>query len=68
MLDQLRKLGLIVEIETGVVVLRQQFSAATQNIPLTPEQAKILVHLQQPIVRSKIHLDSRWSDGEFEEL
>lgn len=67
MLDQLRKLGLIVEVEDGVVCLRQNYVAAKANSALSPEQAKALVHFDNPIVVSKILIHSRWNDGEYEE-
>ena len=67
MLDQLRKLGLIVEVNNGKVVLRTPFTIATAGEPLTPEQAKILVHLNQKIITFSIRLISCWEGGEFEE-
>ena len=68
MLDQLRKLGLVVEIDNSVVVLRSEYIAAKAGEPLSPEQAKALVHLKQPIEKFKIIVNSMWSNGEFEEF
>lgn len=68
MVDELRKLGLVVEVEDTNVVLRQTFTVATAGVPLTPEQAKILVKLDRKIVDFKINLISTWTDGKFTEL
>ncbi len=68
MLDQLRKLGLTVEIDNGKVLLREEFVAAAKGVPLAPEQCKLLVHMKMPLVRTKIDLVSSWHDGEFAEL
>lgn len=68
MLDQLRGLGLVVEVDDGKIVLRNDFVAAKKNVELTPEQAKLLVHLQKPLIKFKIHLVSHWSNGSYEEL
>ena len=68
MLDQFRKLGLVVEIDNGVIQLREPFVAAQKGVPLTPEQAKVLVHQQIPVDEFKMKLVCLWSDGEFEEL
>jgi mRNA turnover protein 4 len=68
MLDQLRGLGLVVEVDDGKVVLRNNFVAAKKNVEITPEQAKLLVHLQKPLIKFKIYLECHWSDGSFEEL
>jgi hypothetical protein len=67
-LDQYRKLGLVVEVENGVMELREQFVAAEEGAALTPEQAKILVHLDRKVDEFKLHLSAVWKDGKFEEL
>ena len=68
MLDQFRKLGMIVEIDNGVLQLRSKYVAAQAGVPLTPEQAKVLVHFNEPIVEFRIGVECMWSDGEYEEL
>mmetsp|Transcript_41150 Transcript_41150/g.42047 ORF Transcript_41150/g.42047 Transcript_41150/m.42047 type:complete len:216 (-) Transcript_41150:62-709(-) len=68
MLDQFRKLGLVVEIEESKVILQNSFTVATAGVPLSPEQAKMLVHLKQPIEKFRLQLECYWSEGEFEEL
>ena len=68
MLDQFRKPGMIVEIDNGVIQLRSSFTAAEAGAPLTPEQAKVLVHFNMPIIDFKINITGMWSDGEFQEL
>lgn len=68
MVDELRKLGLIVEVEDTQVVLRETFTIATAGTPLTPEQARLLVKLERKMVDFKINLISSWSDGVYSEL
>jgi hypothetical protein len=68
MLDQLRKLGLVAEIDNGKVMLREEFAAATKGTALTPEQCKLLTLMKMPLVRFKIDLVSSWHDGQFSEL
>eukprot|EP01041_Mallomonas_annulata_P001719 gene1719-3328_t len=68
MLDQFRKIGLVVEVEDGNISLRNQFVAAKAGVPLTPEQAKALVHFKKPIERFTIQLEGHWANGEFEDF
>jgi len=68
MIDQLRKLGLVVEADNGVLVLRERYVAAKNGVPLTPEQAKVLAHLDKPVDEFKLQVLCAWHDGEFEEL
>ncbi len=68
MVDELRKLGLVVEVEDTQVVLRQAITVATAGAPLTPDQAKILVKLDRRIVDFKINLISSWTNGKFAEM
>ena len=68
MLDHLRKLGMIVEIDDGVVYLREPFTAATKGVPLTPEQAKTLTHMEKRTVDFKMKLLAYWTEGSYEEL
>lgn len=68
MLDQIRKLGLIVEVDNGSMVLRESFVAAKADEQLTPEQAKILAHFDRKLINFSIQLECVWEDGEFEEL
>ena len=67
MLEQLRKLGLVVEINNGILELKNAYTAAKADVPLTPEQAKMLVHLNKPIINFKIDIVSFWSNGKLEE-
>jgi len=68
MLDQLRKLGMVVEIQDGVVVLQTGFTVTTKGAPLSPEQAKVLVHMGKKISVFKVQVTGYWRDGEFEDL
>jgi len=67
MLEHLRKLGLVVEIDNGTLELRSSFVACKTGIPLSPEQAKLLVHLEKPLIEFKIKVESFWVDGKVEE-
>ena len=60
MLDQLRKLGLVVEIDDSVIHLREPFTAATAGVALTPEQAKMLAHLEKRTVDFSIKMLRYW--------
>jgi mRNA turnover protein 4 len=68
MLDQLRKLGMVVEIKNGTVVLQTGFQATTKGVALSPEQAKVLVHMGKKISVFKVNVTGYWHDGEFEDL
>jgi mRNA turnover protein 4 len=68
MLDHLRKLGLIVELDDGVIYLREPYTAASAGVPLTPEQAKMLVHMDRRTINFTMKLEGHWSDGKFEEF
>jgi len=68
MMDQLRKLGLVVEVVSGTVVLKNTFQVAKKGVALTPEQAKVLVHMGKKICVFKVTITAAWMDGEFEEL
>ena len=67
MLDQLRKLGLTVELDNGKISLKSMFIVASKGEPLTPEQAKLLVHMNIPLISFKINVAGSWCDGAFEE-
>jgi hypothetical protein len=68
MLDELRKLGMVVEVEDSTVVLRSPITVASVGVPLTPEQAKILVKLDTRIIEFKVNLECAWEDGKFTEF
>jgi mRNA turnover protein 4 len=68
MINQLRKLGMIVEIEDGLAYLREPYNAAKNGEPLTPEQAKVLVHFEKRLAEFKIDIACFWSNGNYEEL
>jgi mRNA turnover protein 4 len=68
MLDQFRKLGMIVEINNNQLHIREPFIASKTGIPLTPEQAKVLTHFEIKLANFQIVLECFWSDGEFESI
>lgn len=69
MVDQLRKLGLIVEVKDGKLELREQYIAAKKGVALTPEQATMLKHLNRPLTHFKVGVESYWrKDGKIEEF
>lgn len=43
MMEQFRKLGVVVEVEDGVLVNRKAINMCTEGEPITPEGAKLLV-------------------------
>ena len=68
MIDELRKLGLIVEVEDGCLVLRSSVTVCAKDVPLTPEQARLLVKLDSKIINFKINLEAMWTNNTFKEL
>ncbi|GAB5035447.1 mrna turnover protein 4 homolog [Nannochloropsis oceanica] len=68
MFQLFRKLGLNLEIKDGKLVLLEAFVVCTKGKPITPEQAKLMTHLDLPLVDFQLGLVCCWSDGEFEEL
>ena len=68
MIDELRKLGLVVEADNGVVVLRSDTIVAAAGVPLTPEQARLLMKLDKRILNFKIDLVGEWSGDNYTEL
>ena len=67
MLDELRKLGMIVEVDNGAVVLRDDFVATAEGVPLTPEQAKVLVKMNRRTINFTINLLCKWEKEKFTE-
>jgi len=68
MMETFRKLGLVVEVKKSKLELVSPFTVCTEGQPLTPESAKLLVHLDIKIADFRVKLESCWIDGEFEEL
>jgi mRNA turnover protein 4 len=68
MLDELRKLGMKVEIDDSKVALRETFSVCKAGVPITPEQARILVKMDKRLINFTIKLQCSWEDGSFIEL
>eukprot|EP01038_Epipyxis_sp_PR26KG_P005301 gene5301-7364_t len=68
MMDELRKLGLTVEVENSGISLRTEFTVANEGEPLTPDQARILQKLNKKLVDFKINMLSYWNDGNFSTL
>lgn len=66
--DYLRKLGLVLEIEDGRVMLRTEYTAAREGEPLSAEQAKALEYLKRTTATFKIRPLSFWSKGQYEDL
>eukprot|EP00903_Cladosiphon_okamuranus_P012532 g11735.t1 len=66
MMEQFRKLGLVVEVEEGVLVNRKAINMCTAGEPISPEGAKLLALYDKKIATFKMSLLCRWSDGAFE--
>ncbi|KAI5356166.1 PREDICTED: mRNA turnover [Prunus dulcis] len=62
----LRKQGMPVRLNKGVVELVSDFLVCDEGKPLSPESARILRLLGIKMATFRLHLISRWSPGEFE--
>ena len=68
MIEHLRKLGLILEVENGKLILCEQYIAAKKDVAITPEQATMLKHLGKPLTTFKVDVESYWKEGKVEEF
>jgi mRNA turnover protein 4 len=71
MMEQLRKLGMPVEIRRGKVVFRDgqaSYRICKKGDVLSAEQCKLLKHFDIKLVNFQVKLLCRWSDSEFVEL
>ena len=68
MVEHLRKLGLILEVNDGKLVLIEKYTAAKKGVAITPEQAAMLKHLNKPLTTFKVDVESYWKDGNVEEF
>eukprot|EP00548_Thalassiothrix_antarctica_P005001 CAMPEP_0194133124 /NCGR_PEP_ID=MMETSP0152-20130528/3417_1 /TAXON_ID=1049557 /ORGANISM="Thalassiothrix antarctica, Strain L6-D1" /LENGTH=230 /DNA_ID=CAMNT_0038828375 /DNA_START=118 /DNA_END=810 /DNA_ORIENTATION=- len=69
MMEQLRSLGLPVEIKDGIVRLipgREEYVLCKEGKTLTAEQCKLLVHFNMPLSEFKIQLLCRWNSKDKE--
>ncbi|KAL6180523.1 hypothetical protein ACLB2K_047185 [Fragaria x ananassa] len=62
----LRKQGMPVRLNKGVVELVADYVVCEQGKPLSPESARILRSLGSKTATFRLHLICRWSPGEFE--
>ncbi|CAM9350227.1 unnamed protein product [Ectocarpus sp. 13 AM-2016] len=68
MMEQFRKLGVVVEVEEGVLVNRKAINMCTAGEPISPEGAKLLALYDKKIATFTMSLLCRWSEGGFEAL
>ena len=68
MLDQLRKLGMPVVLERGVLVLPQAYSLCTAGKALTPEQGRLLKHFGHELAVFKCELVATVRAGKYTPL
>lgn len=72
MMETFRKLGLPVEISTGVIVFRgmdgTEFLLCKSGETLSAEKSKLLVHFGLKLTAFQVTLTARWTDGEFEPM
>lgn len=71
MMEQLRKLGMPVEIKEGKVVLqdkRAKWRLCAQGETLSTDQCKLLTHFNIPMASFKVQPVCYWSNGEFVRL
>jgi mRNA turnover protein 4 len=69
MVEQLRKLGLAVDIKNGSVVFRDgqtEFKLCKEGETLSVEKCKLLGHFGMKLADFRVKLVCRWSDGAFE--
>ena len=59
MMAVLRKLGLSVEINRAKLHLMDDFVVCQRGEPITAEQAKVLVHLEQKIAKFSVDITCR---------
>lgn len=65
MVEELRKLGLPVELKRGVVTLYAPHTVCKGGDVLTPEQCRLLKHFWHPMAEFRVTLLASWSDGEL---
>ena len=68
MVEHLRKLGLILEIKDGKLILCEQYTVAKKGVAISPEQAAMLKHLNKPLTTFKVDVESHWKGGKIEEF
>jgi mRNA turnover protein 4 len=62
----LRKQGMPVRLNRGVVELVADYTVCTEGEPVSPEASRILRLLHVRMAAFHLHLLCRWSPGEFE--
>ena len=67
-LEYLRKLGLPVQLDDGVVVVEVPHTVVAEGATISAAQAKVLQLLGRKLAKFKVQILSVWSDGKFEEL
>jgi len=65
MIEPLRKLGLQVTLNKGVVTLDQDTDLCTKGNEISPEQAKLLKLFEYKMALFRLTLSAHWSDGDF---
>lgn len=71
MMEQLRKVGMPVEIKNGKVVFRDglsEYRICKKGEVLSADKCRLLVHFDIKLSDFKVGLVCRWSDGEFSML
>ncbi|TQD96788.1 hypothetical protein C1H46_017520 [Malus baccata] len=63
----LRKQGMPVRLNKGVIELVSDFLVCDEGKPLSPESARILRLLGTKMASFRLHLICRWSPGDFEQ-
>mmetsp|Transcript_14958 Transcript_14958/g.47694 ORF Transcript_14958/g.47694 Transcript_14958/m.47694 type:complete len:241 (+) Transcript_14958:34-756(+) len=68
MVEELRTLGLPVELKRGVVTLYAPHTICKKGDVLSPEQCRLLKHFWHPMAEFRVTLLACWSDGETQVL
>ena len=63
--EYLRKLGLPVQLKTGVIVVEVKHTVCREGEQLDTNQAKLLQLLGEKQAKFVVQLESMWSDGKF---
>ena len=68
MADPLRKLGLRIKLNKGVVTLEDDTDLAVQGQEMTPESARLCKLFEEKLSVFRVQLIAHWSEGTFTQL
>lgn len=65
MADTLRKLGMPVRLDKGIIVLPEEYAICKAGEALTPAQSRLLQIFGHMLAVFRLHLISKWQDGKY---